>query len=732
MVAGTITFVPKHFGMKQFPLLLALLLASQGASAFFVNLEVVHAGCGNATGSITAYVSGGTPPYNFLWGPAPPSGQGTNTASGLAPGTWSVDVTDGTATTVSVSVVVNALPGLDMSSALAASWGYQACPGLCTGQLYPAEQFLGGMPPYVYATAPPTSLNAICGNAPFDLTITDAFGCAGTITTVVPEVQVPSLLYTEVIGPCGGAPTAVVAHFDVLPAGASVSAPGGTVVPSTGMYGGIGIVGATPGLYSISYVLPAPCAMQYYAVFYPGSVTDCANVSGDLYVDVNGDCLKNGSDFGLPNRTVDIAPGFVAMSNPGGYYARQLPYNTYDLSHYDATYTQNCAVASPVNFTVDALTPTATIDLAYTPGPDPDVAVVCGIGQAVPGFQQQCQVVVQNLGAVASGPITVTMDHDPLLTFAYSNGCTVLYWAPLNSPIYPSSILPGQLTWTLPNGLVPLSQTTLMATLYVPPDPLLIGTNFTYTVQATTVLTDADLSNNNCTHVETVVGSFDPNDKQASTTSGSSTSWYLALDSSITYTIRFQNTGTAPAVNVVLVDTIGLALELSTLEVLGASHTFSSSLDSARVLRFSFDHILLPDSNANEPASHGFAQFSIRPVAGLSPGQTITNAADIYFDFNPPIRTNTSELFVEFGVGTVGATATSLAIYPNPANDLLFVRGLPAGPSTVEITGLDGRLVQRSTAVSDRIAIDRLVPGVYLLKLITWDGGQRTARFVKQ
>src|SRR5690606_41204248 len=59
---------------------------------------------------------------------------------------------------------------------------------------------------------------------------------------------------------------------------------------------------------------------------------------------------------------------------------------------------------------------------------------------------------------------------------------------------------------------------------------------------------------------------------------------------------------------------------------LGASHTYSTSLND-RVLSFTFDHIMLPDSNTNEPGSHGFAQFSIRPV-GMSPGSSVENFAD--------------------------------------------------------------------------------------------------------
>jgi hypothetical protein len=58
-------------------------------------------------------------------------------------------------------------------------------------------------------------------------------------------------------------------------------------------------------------------------------------------------------------------------------------------------------------------------------------------------------------------------------------------------------------------------------------------------------------------------------------------------------------------------------------------------------LKFLFPNILLPDSNTNEVASHGFIQYSVKLNAGLPEGTLISNRADIYFDFNQPVLTNT-------------------------------------------------------------------------------------------
>ena len=49
---------------------------------------------GLCDGSITLNVGGGVVPYTYLWSPVPPNGQGTNSATGLCPGQWSVTVSD--------------------------------------------------------------------------------------------------------------------------------------------------------------------------------------------------------------------------------------------------------------------------------------------------------------------------------------------------------------------------------------------------------------------------------------------------------------------------------------------------------------------------------------------------------------------------------------------------------------------------------------------------------------
>lgn len=136
---------------------------------------------------------------------------------------------------------------------------------------------------------------------------------------------------------------------------------------------------------------------------------------------------------------------------------------------------------------------------------------------------------------------------------------------------------------------------------------------------------------------------YDPNDKQVQPL-GHGVYGAVPIDQDwLTYTIRFQNTGTDTAENVMLEDLLSPLLDRSSLQILGTSHSLTQILIEAdgRAL-FRFNNIMLPDSGANEPESHGFLKFRIRPLTDLPSGTTIQNTVGIYFDLNPPIITNTT------------------------------------------------------------------------------------------
>jgi len=135
-----------------------------------------------------------------------------------------------------------------------------------------------------------------------------------------------------------------------------------------------------------------------------------------------------------------------------------------------------------------------------------------------------------------------------------------------------------------------------------------------------------------------VVNSYDPNSKEVSPF----TDVLYPFEDWLTYTIYFQNTGTAPAVNVRLVDTLDIDLDISTFELLAESHDMYSTIYDRRV-EFHFDDIWLVDSSQSQSASIGYVQYRMKPD-GLHPvGDVFNNTAYIYFDYNTAIITNTTQ-----------------------------------------------------------------------------------------
>ncbi len=244
---------------------------------------------------------------------------------------------------------------------------------------------------------------------------------------------------------------------------------------------------------------------------------------------------------------------------------------------------------------------------------------------------------------------------------------------------------------------------------------------------------EPNTSNNSFASTRTVTGSYDPNDKTAFTSTRQSTTDYvLGQDAWIDYVIRFQNTGTDTAFTVVVTDTLAAELDMSTYEQGAASHPFTVRFLPGRVVEWRFANILLPDSTTNEPASNGALSFRIRPVQPLAVGTVLANNADIFFDFNVPIRTNTSNLVASVSTGVPFDSAQgNFRVFPNPAQDRLFISSTAALRS-LRILALDGRTVLQQPLAGPQadVALRGLAPGGYVVELSLADGSVVTQRIV--
>ncbi|AMJ66607.1 DUF7619 domain-containing protein [Hymenobacter sp. PAMC 26628] len=140
-----------------------------------------------------------------------------------------------------------------------------------------------------------------------------------------------------------------------------------------------------------------------------------------------------------------------------------------------------------------------------------------------------------------------------------------------------------------------------------------------------------------------VVDSFDPNYKQVFPT-GTTAQHYTPTQGALHYQVRFQNTGTDDAYYVTVIDTLSADLDLSTLRLGAASHPYRLTVSGKQrpVLTVTFGGLALPPSTRDAAGSQGYVQFSICPKPGRAPQARVENYADIVFDYNAPVRTNTT------------------------------------------------------------------------------------------
>lgn len=230
-----------------------------------------------------------------------------------------------------------------------------------------------------------------------------------------------------------------------------------------------------------------------------------------------------------------------------------------------------------------------------------------------------------NDGFVAStGEVQIRLD--PLLTFVSGSG-SVEFIVENDLLIYPF------------DTLFPFEKIDLTFLVQMPSEQ---STGESLSSSAVLIYKDVsgpDIQNTD-QYTSIVLCSYDPNDKQVSPV-GVKDENYTLIEDELSYTVRFQNTGNAAAIDLRILDTLDESLDLQTFKVNQSSFPVYTTLQD-RALEFYFENIWLIDSLTNEPESHGFINYSIKPKADIEELTEIENTAHIIFDFNPAIITNTT------------------------------------------------------------------------------------------
>jgi surface protein len=446
---------------------------------------------------------------------------------------------------------------------------------------------------------------------------------------------------------------------------------------------------------------------------------NCNSISGEITYDENNNgCDPN--DTGISGFRVNANDGtddIFTYSNNGDYQLGTIGTNfIVSVMNYPSYFSVTPA-SQQVTFTTSN---TEVADFCVTANQSIENlnVVLIPTSEARPGFEADYQLVVENIGTQTLANATVTLDFDDAMQSFVSASVT------------PTSTTANQLTFDMAN-LQPLTFQTVDITMQTFQPPTVNGDDIlSFTANVSPSVNDFTPNDNTFMYDQTVVNSYDPNDKQV--LQGEEIEIDEA-DEYLNYLIRFQNTGTASAINVRILDTLHPKLDYSTLRPVNASHNYRIEVNNENEVEFIFDGINLPDENTNEPASHGFVAYKIKPKSDVAVGDFITGDANIYFDFNAPIITNmvSTEIIDDLN-STSYELENGISIYPNPTQNILHIDVKNNQKiEKLKIYNLSGLELLNVKENKQKLNLESLSAGVYFIQIQT-NLGTVNKRFIKK
>lgn len=463
-------------------------------------------------------------------------------------------------------------------------------------------------------------------------------------------------------------------------------------------------------LASLQSFISQGCSVNSYCSFTPGGVYYTIQGQSKLDLNTNG-CDPNDGIF--PNLKYSITNGTITghlISDGSGNYSIPVEAGTHIITP---------VLENPTYFTA---TP-ANVSASFPATPSPLVQNFCivpngthndleitllPISPAIPGFSTtKYKLIYKNKGnQPLSGSVEYLYDESRMDFISAAQ--TV------------SSQTSGSLVWNYTN-LIPFESRSIEVIMRVnaPTDnpAVTVGDILHLQAKINPVISDElPLDNISSLH-QTAVSSYDPNDK---TCIEGNTITPAMVGNDVHYLIRFENTGNYFAENIVVKDMIDTdKFDISSLQITDTSHLCRAHITNGNKVEFIFENIDLPATPS--PDRHGYVAFKIKTKSNLVVGNTFSNNAQIYFDYNLPITTNTATTTIQNAV--LGSqewehARSEVSVFPNPVKDILNIK-TEEKLQSVEIFDMNGRIIQSIISPQKQINVTNLAKGLYIVKIIT-------------
>lgn len=448
-----------------------------------------------------------------------------------------------------------------------------------------------------------------------------------------------------------------------------------------------------------------PAVIHPYCTFVLGG--DYYEVTGDILMDLGSGCeASNGPLFDVQFTVTDNTNSDIFYGNTSNTYSYTLPEGNHTLSSLWVNsdfWTVSPSVIN-LNFPDDG-SPVVQDFCISANGVHNDLDVIIApIEPARPGFDVPYKLIYSNKGnTTLSGSVDFSFDDD------YMDFVSAVPNIDVQNQ--------GNLSWNF-TDLLPFESREIDFVLNInepidPNYPVNSGDILEFNASILPIDTDETPEDNIFTLNQEAVNSFDPND--ITCLEGDSI-LPEKVGEDVHYLVRFENTGTANAINVVVKDNIDLSkYDISSLVPINASHNFSTRITNGNTVEFIFENINLPFDDAN---NDGYVLFKIKTLNSLVLGDSFSNEAEIYFDYNFPIVTNNETTVVENNLSIEDFDESNfIKLYPNPANSHFRIKtSNTMSIDYIEIMDISGKIITRYTT-QDVYDISHLYSGLYFVKI---------------
>ena len=352
---------------------------------------------------------------------------------------------------------------------------------------------------------------------------------------------------------------------------------------------------------------------------------------GEVFVDENSNAILDTNENAVPNHAIQNLPNsnYSYSNEEGQYFFYDLFDDQNEVSPASLPFFQSTTISPYIFLNTSQNDSVYEYDFGFVSAQLADsinISLTGGASQC--SFSTNYWLNLSNIGGTEpSGVIEMVIDTQ------------VVY---VSSSVTPDSIVGQHLYWRY-DSLSYFQDTMIVVEVEMPDFNSMGDTLQSYVVAHITdglggiVFSDTDTLN------QILTCAYDPNDKTA-IPAGVGSNGYIPLETDwLEYIVRFQNTGNDTAIHVILTDQLDSKFDWGSLQLIASSHPVNITISTEGLASFAHNFIYLPDSLTDETGSQGFVRYKlrIRNEAQIE-GAKIYNSASIYFDYNPPIITNTT------------------------------------------------------------------------------------------